>query len=222
LRLGSLVRHQPSVHDPRGYRVVLSSDTRPGQSRRPALARARLIERFTGIVESAELGLDKPAPGFYRAMIQAAGCPVEQILHVGNRMDNDVVMPAVMGMRAALAAPASHRGRLLPAGAVQISHLIDLLPHLGIRVPPWLRTENPLSPVRAGEAAMITGATTRSLARWADRGWLTFLHTGERTVRNYRRDEIDQFTRLTPGVRPVTTAQLTRLIHDGSAPLSRP
>jgi len=202
-----------------GYRLALSSNVRPGCSRRSMLAAARLERRFTAIVESSAVGYRKPERQFYEALIRAAGVPAAEIVHVGNDLDEDVLVPIAMGMRAVHLSPHLLRPRL-PAGAIRLDQLIDLLPLLNIAAPPWLRTELPESPVhppvtrflRAGEAASVLHTRPATVARWADRGWLTVSFSFSRAMRSYREDEIQTLARLLDGA-SATSANLSYLIQ---------
>jgi FMN phosphatase YigB (HAD superfamily) len=55
---------------------------------------ASLDELFGGLVDhvlsSATLGLEKPDPRFFEAMVATAGRPPAEIAYVGDRVDNDV------------------------------------------------------------------------------------------------------------------------------------
>jgi HAD superfamily hydrolase (TIGR01662 family) len=53
------------------------------------------------IATSAEWGVHKPDPGFFRAVADAAPCPPERIVYVGDRLDNDVRPARAAGMRTA-------------------------------------------------------------------------------------------------------------------------
>lgn len=59
---------------------------------------APLID-FMGV--SALVGLEKPDPEIFRKAINALGCAPEQIVHVGNRLDTDVLPAQGLGMRTA-------------------------------------------------------------------------------------------------------------------------
>jgi FMN phosphatase YigB (HAD superfamily) len=54
------------------------------------------------IATSDDWGVAKPAPGFFRKMIEASPCEPEQTLYVGDRLDNDIVPAARLGLRTAL------------------------------------------------------------------------------------------------------------------------
>lgn len=103
-----------------GYRLVLSSNTRTDKPRRPMLAAAGIEHMFHAVIESHEIGAAKPDPAFYRALIAAAGCPA-RIVHVGNRLDNDVLIPREAGMQAVLLRQPT------PPGITEITELPQLL-----------------------------------------------------------------------------------------------
>jgi len=52
------------------------------------------------ITSSGELGVEKPAREFYEAIAGAAGATVAECVHVGDRVDNDVLGAASAGMTA--------------------------------------------------------------------------------------------------------------------------
>jgi putative hydrolase of the HAD superfamily len=41
----------------------------------------------------------KPAPGFFQAVVEAAGCPPRSIVHIGDSWDHDVAGAAPAGLR---------------------------------------------------------------------------------------------------------------------------
>ncbi|MFJ6589918.1 HAD family hydrolase [Streptomyces violaceusniger] len=51
---------------------------------------------------SDDWGVSKPDPAFFSAVTDAAPCRAEEILYVGDRMDNDIRPAAKAGMRTAL------------------------------------------------------------------------------------------------------------------------
>jgi FMN phosphatase YigB (HAD superfamily) len=58
----------------RGVRLILASNTRAGQDRRPELAAAGLSGLFAAVLLSSELGFAKPSCPFFAAVAAAAGC----------------------------------------------------------------------------------------------------------------------------------------------------
>lgn len=53
------------------------------------------------IATSDDWGVEKPAPEFFAQVIEAAPCVAEQIVYVGDRLDNDVAPAHRAGMRTA-------------------------------------------------------------------------------------------------------------------------
>ena len=66
--------------------------------RRPELA-ALGVEAEV-MVMSDELGVHKPSPAFFDAVLDRLGAPAADIAYVGDRVDNDVTPAAAAGMRA--------------------------------------------------------------------------------------------------------------------------
>lgn len=108
-----------------GYLLALSSNT-PGRSRRPLLRAAGVEDLFCAFVESHQVRAGKPARAFYAALIEAVGCPAERILHVGNRLDGDVLVPYAVGMGAVYVCPYTDPGAHLPAGVLHLRRFAEL------------------------------------------------------------------------------------------------
>lgn len=77
-----------------GWRIVVGGN-------QPA-AMQRLIEALDLpvdlVVSSAGLGAEKPSPEFFRRAAAAAGVAVADCVHVGDRVDNDVIAARAAGM----------------------------------------------------------------------------------------------------------------------------
>jgi FMN phosphatase YigB (HAD superfamily) len=54
------------------------------------------------ILISADLGFDKPSHGFFEQLAQAGGASPDEVLYVGDRLDNDVLPAKSAGMKAIL------------------------------------------------------------------------------------------------------------------------
>lgn len=80
-----------------GFRVVIAGNqtARAGQ-----LLRA-LDLPVDVVATSAEWGTHKPLSSFFTRVIEAAGCPADEILYVGDHPANDVVPAKAAGLRAA-------------------------------------------------------------------------------------------------------------------------
>jgi len=82
----------------RGLQVGLTGN-------QPAAMEAALVAAGVpaDVVGSSERwGVEKPAPEFYRRLVAESGVPAAEILHVGDRLDNDVLPALREGLRAAL------------------------------------------------------------------------------------------------------------------------
>ncbi|WP_435827931.1 HAD family hydrolase [Nocardia fluminea] len=53
------------------------------------------------IATSDDWGVAKPDVAFFDKVVEAAGCPAEQIIYVGDRIDNDIAPATKVGMRTA-------------------------------------------------------------------------------------------------------------------------
>lgn len=83
------------LHD-RGVHIVIAGNQ---PARRTEQLRA-LDLPHDAIAMSADLGVDKPSPEFFAAVVELAGASSPgQVLYVGDRVDNDVVPAAASGLR---------------------------------------------------------------------------------------------------------------------------
>jgi FMN phosphatase YigB (HAD superfamily) len=85
-----------------GLRLILASNTLPGQDRRPALVQAGVRHLFSHLVQSDQLGYAKPDEAFFRHVCYLAGHRPEQVLMVGNTMARDIEPAVQLGMPAVL------------------------------------------------------------------------------------------------------------------------
>jgi putative hydrolase of the HAD superfamily len=76
---------------------------------------------------SAELGWRKPAPEFFAAIIEMAGCRPDEILYVGDHPHNDIAGASAAGLRAILFDP-----QATTSDSLRIRRLRDLLPGCGL------------------------------------------------------------------------------------------
>ncbi len=81
-----------------GKRVVIAGN-------QPSRARESLETMdldADAILISSEVGVEKPSPGFFEKVSELAGARADDILYVGDRVDNDVLPAKASGMRAVL------------------------------------------------------------------------------------------------------------------------
>ncbi|MCL1801518.1 MAG: HAD family hydrolase [Promicromonosporaceae bacterium] len=97
-----------------GLKVIISGNQPPRAT--PDLEAMNLPVDL--IRNSADLGQEKPDPAFFAAVVEMAEVPAEQIMYVGDRLDNDVLPAQAAGMFAVLL----RRG---PWGYVHAANLSD-------------------------------------------------------------------------------------------------
>jgi putative hydrolase of the HAD superfamily len=94
----------------RGVRLVLASNTRwPVSARSRTLLDAGIGDAFHALILSTGIGVLKPHPDFYRAVLDVAGCPAGEVLFVGDTADKDIDPPRSFGMQTLLVAPVWER-----------------------------------------------------------------------------------------------------------------
>lgn len=93
------------------YPLVIISDAinSPGWALRELLKGAGMLECFDAFVFSDEAGHSKPAPEVFQIAAQAAGCKIEEIVHIGDRPHNDIGGPHAVGARGILLTVAKNR-----------------------------------------------------------------------------------------------------------------
>jgi putative hydrolase of the HAD superfamily len=84
----------------RGLRLVVASNW--DCSLPQVLEQAGLAQLVDGVVASAVVGFDKPAPELFEAALEVAGCDASEALHVGDSPSNDVAGAAAAGIRPVL------------------------------------------------------------------------------------------------------------------------
>lgn len=94
------------------YRLGIISDTiiTPGRGLRQILAQNGVLDCFSAFVFSDEVGRSKPARPVFDAAATQLGLPASEIVHVGDRENNDVLGPQAAGFRAVLFTGAVDRG----------------------------------------------------------------------------------------------------------------
>lgn len=94
------------------YKLVVVSDAifSPGRALREILKGYGLLDYFSAFVFSDEAGASKPAPVVFEKIAAAAGCTLEEMVHIGDRESNDIVGPKALGARAVLLTAAIDRG----------------------------------------------------------------------------------------------------------------
>jgi FMN phosphatase YigB (HAD superfamily) len=75
---------------------------------------------------SERWGVEKPDASFFECVVKAAGAPAEEILYVGDRVDNDVVPALAAGLHAVRIRRGAHAETASPQGTVTIDSLAEL------------------------------------------------------------------------------------------------
>jgi len=88
-----------------GFECVIASNTyRPLRVRETTLSQAGLRPYVRTVLLSSELGVRKPHPEFFSAVI--AGADAQRVVFIGDTLDKDVLGPLAAGMSAILVAGA--------------------------------------------------------------------------------------------------------------------
>ena len=82
----------------RGLKLGVIANQPPGTEER--LENWGLRDFFDVIAASAELGVAKPDPAIFQYALAQAGCPAQNAVMVGDRLDNDVAPANRLGMHA--------------------------------------------------------------------------------------------------------------------------
>jgi FMN phosphatase YigB (HAD superfamily) len=75
---------------------------------------------------SERWGVEKPDPGFFAHVVEAAGAPADEILYVGDRVDKDVLPARAAGLHAVRIRRGAHADVESPPGTITIGTLDEL------------------------------------------------------------------------------------------------
>ena len=90
--------------------------------------RVGLDRYFTFVLFAHDHGVRKPEPKIYEAVLAAAECGADDLIHVGDSIENDVVAPQALGIRAVWLN--RDRDRSIASGAWAEIHSLADLPDL--------------------------------------------------------------------------------------------
>jgi putative hydrolase of the HAD superfamily len=85
-----------------------------------------ILDFFPVQLYSYEFRIRKPNPELFRLAAERIAVPAENILFVGDRIDNDILPAMGIGMRAALKEAYTNAGKRTPPGAHRIQRLAEL------------------------------------------------------------------------------------------------
>jgi putative hydrolase of the HAD superfamily len=102
IRFSAFPDAEPALRELRalGLRLVVASNW--DCSLPLVLEQAGLAALVDGVVASAVVGADKPAPALFEAALRVAGCDAGEAVHVGDSPGNDVAGAERAGIRAVL------------------------------------------------------------------------------------------------------------------------
>jgi putative hydrolase of the HAD superfamily len=107
-----------------GYRIVIASNF---DRRLHAVCDGiAALQEIGARVISSEVGVRKPHPGFFAALVQSAGCRPEDVLMVGDDFSNDIEGARTAGLDAVFLNRRERRG---PDEISSLSELPDWLSH---------------------------------------------------------------------------------------------
>ena len=75
---------------------------------------------------SERWGVEKPDPGFFARVLEETGAPAEEVLYVGDRVDNDVLPARAAGLQTIRIRRGAHARIESPEGIVTIGSLSEL------------------------------------------------------------------------------------------------
>jgi len=107
-----------------GYPLVVVSNWQSGLKH--FCVELGLAEFLDGVLASAELGIEKPDPGIFRAACRVIGSPPHRVLHVGDSVTEDLAGARAAGMPSVLV----RRGDDGGGGDVATIASLDRLPGL--------------------------------------------------------------------------------------------
>lgn len=81
----------------RGYKMGVIANQKLGSKQR--LEAWGIAKYFEVILASAEEGVAKPDPQIFLRALKRAGCPAENSVMIGDRIDNDIVPAKKLGMK---------------------------------------------------------------------------------------------------------------------------
>lgn len=79
------------------YKLGIIANQLPGLEER--LKDFGILDHFSAIFSSADLGLAKPDPAIFRLALQKTNCLPQQAIMIGDRLDNDIVPAKRIGMK---------------------------------------------------------------------------------------------------------------------------
>jgi putative hydrolase of the HAD superfamily len=85
-----------------GFQLITISNVSSSRNLATYLRKAGLLEYFDMLIASGDVGFEKPSPEIFRIASRLSKTPVEKILHVGDKYEEDYLGPRAAGVNAIL------------------------------------------------------------------------------------------------------------------------
>jgi putative hydrolase of the HAD superfamily len=105
---------------------IVSNTFVNGHSLEKHLEQIGILDFFTVRLYSYEFDFRKPNPQMFKAAAERIGEAFENILFIGDRLDNDIIPALKLGMQAILKTAYTNLGKKIPDGVLKINHLSEL------------------------------------------------------------------------------------------------
>jgi putative hydrolase of the HAD superfamily len=105
---------------------IVSNTFVSGDSLEKHLEQVGILDFFPLRMYSYEFDFKKPDLRIFRIAAERIGEAMENILFVGDRIDNDIQPALALGMPAVLKAAYTNTGKTPPNGTMQITHISEL------------------------------------------------------------------------------------------------
>ena len=105
---------------------IVSNTFVNGHSLEKHLEQVGILDFFTVRLYSYQFDHRKPNPQMFEAAAEKIGETAENILFIGDRLDNDIKPALRLGMQAVLKTAYTNTGKKIPDGALKINHLSEL------------------------------------------------------------------------------------------------
>ena len=105
---------------------IVSNTFVNGHSLEKHLEQVGILDFFTVRLYSYQFDHRKPNPQMFEAAAEKIGETAENILFIGDRLDNDIIPALKLGMQAVLKTAYTNTGKKIPDGAFKINHLSEL------------------------------------------------------------------------------------------------
>ena len=105
---------------------IVSNTFVNGHSLEKHLEQIGILDFFTVRLYSYEFDFRKPNPQMFKAAAEKIGEAFENILFIGDRLDNDIIPALKLGMQAVLKTAYTNLGKKIPNGVFKINHLSEL------------------------------------------------------------------------------------------------